>query len=113
MAPDCIFCKIAAGDIPSKRVYEDDEVVAFKDLNPVAPTHFLVIPRRHIAGLSAVGPEDAPVLGKVQAAVAKIAAENGLEDFRVIANNGRGAGQSVDHLHYHLLGGRIMKWPPG
>ncbi len=113
MSSDCIFCKIVAGEIPSKEVYEDEDVLAFEDLHPVAPTHVLVIPKRHIDSVSTATDADAGVLGKVQVAAAKIAADQGLKDFRVVTNNGRGAGQSVFHVHYHLLAGRRMNWPPG
>lgn len=113
MSADCIFCKIVSGEIASKEVYEDEDVLAFQDLNPVAPTHVLVIPKRHIEGLAAATDDDAVVIGKMQVAVAKIAADSDLKDFRVVTNNGRGAGQSVFHLHYHLLAGRRMNWPPG
>lgn len=113
MSQDCIFCKIAEGAVRSQKVYEDDHVVAFKDLNPQAPTHVLIIPRRHIAGLSASGADDEALLGKLQAAARVVAAELKLASFRLVTNDGRDAGQSVDHLHYHLLGGRRMGWPPG
>lgn len=113
MAGDCLFCKIVAGEIASRKVYEDEVSFAFKDLNPVAPTHLLIVPKKHIDGLAAVGEDDRAVLGGVQLAIRKIAADGGLEDFRVVTNNGRGAGQSVFHLHYHLLSGRRMNWPPG
>lgn len=113
LSADCIFCKIVAGEIPSKEIYEDEEVLAFQDLHPVAPTHVLVIPKRHIESLGAAVEEDARTLGRVQIATAKIAAQLDLKDFRVVTNNGRGAGQSVFHVHYHLLAGRRMNWPPG
>ena len=87
--------------------------MAFKDLNPVAPTHLLVIPRKHIARVADAAEEDAALLGRLQIVVGKVAKDAGLKDFRVVTNNGRGAGQSVDHLHYHLLSGRRMSWPPG
>jgi histidine triad (HIT) family protein len=111
---DCIFCKIAAGEINARIVYEDPDLLAFLDLNPQAPTHALVIPRRHIARLTSAGEEDAELLGKIQLAAAKIAKVLKVEGaFRLVMNNGKGAGQSVDHLHYHLLGGRKLMWPPG
>lgn len=110
---DCIFCKIISGEIKSQFVYEDDDVVAFKDLNPQAPTHILVIPKKHIACLSEAKEEDILLLGKIQFAVSKIAKELGLKDFRLVANNGKGAGQSVMHLHYHLMSGRRFLWPAG
>ena len=113
MGPDCIFCRIAEGSVDSRKVAEDGEALAFKDLNPAAPTHILVIPKKHIASLSASGPEDKALLGHLQAFTRDLARDLKLESFRIVANNGRGAGQSVDHLHYHLLSGRRMTWPPG
>jgi histidine triad (HIT) family protein len=110
---DCLFCKIAAGQIPSKTVYADDRVFAFEDIAPKAPTHVLVIPRRHIPTLAEARPEDAALVGEVIARAASIAREKGLEHFRIVANNGEGAGQSVFHLHFHLLAGRPFTWPPG
>jgi histidine triad (HIT) family protein len=111
---DCLFCKIISHQVPGDFIYEDDEMVAFKDIQPKAPTHVLVAPKKHIASLSEAGDEDAPLLGRLQRVAAKIAAEKKITGgFRLVANNGRGAGQSVDHLHYHLLGGRAMNWPPG
>lgn len=110
---DCLFCRIAAGEIPSKKVYEDGDVYAFEDISPKAPTHVLVIPRKHIARLADVTPGDEALLGAVAARAAAIARDRGLSDFRLVANNGEGAGQSVFHLHFHLLGGRAMAWPPG
>ncbi|MFH2204838.1 MAG: histidine triad nucleotide-binding protein [Elusimicrobiota bacterium] len=109
----CIFCKIAEGSISSRKVYEDGDTLVFHDLNPVAPTHLLVIPKKHISSLSASTDEDQGLLGHLQITLRKVAADNELKDFRVVTNNGRGAGQSVDHLHYHLLSGRRMIWPPG
>jgi histidine triad (HIT) family protein len=110
---DCLFCRIANGEIPSKKVYEDENVYAFEDIAPKAPTHVLVIPRKHIARLSDVTPGDVALLGAVAARAAAIARDRGLADFRLVVNNGEGAGQSVFHLHFHLLGGRAMTWPPG
>ncbi|MDD5656875.1 MAG: histidine triad nucleotide-binding protein [Elusimicrobia bacterium] len=111
---DCIFCKIAARRIPSQNVYEDESAAAFKDLNPQAPVHILIVPKKHISGLDACRREDAALLGHLQLVAAKLAAENGIAGgYRLLTNNGRGAGQSVDHLHYHLLGGRPLAWPPG
>ncbi|MBU2572956.1 MAG: histidine triad nucleotide-binding protein [Elusimicrobia bacterium] len=112
--PDCIFCKIAGREINAKFVYETDELAAFQDLNPQAPTHILIITKKHITRLSDCSQEDAPLLGKIQYAAKEIADKAGIaEGFRLVTNNGRKAGQSVDHLHYHLLGGRKMNWPPG
>ena len=110
---DCIFCKIANGEIQSQIIYQDNDVVAFKDLNPQAPSHILIIPVKHIENLAAAQEDDALLLGKVQLAAAKIAKDLGLKDFRLVANNGKGAGQSVFHLHYHLMGGRRFLWPAG
>jgi diadenosine tetraphosphate (Ap4A) HIT family hydrolase len=110
---DCIFCRIVAGDIPSKKVFEDERLVAFEDVSPKAPTHVLIVPRRHIASLSDASPEDEALLGALASRAAAIARDRGLSDFRLVVNNGAGAGQSVFHLHFHLLGGRGMGWPPG
>jgi diadenosine tetraphosphate (Ap4A) HIT family hydrolase len=109
----CIFCGIVEGRIPSKKVFEDDRVYAFEDIAPKAPTHVLIVPKKHIATFSDVSSEDEALLGALAARAAAIAKERGLSDFRLVANNGEGAGQSVFHLHFHLLGGRSMSWPPG
>ena len=112
---DCIFCKIAAGEIPADFVYQDDDVVAFRDITPQAPTHILVIPRKHIATLLETGTETAPLLGRMQHAAVEIARHEGLAErgFRLVTNCLEEAGQSVFHLHLHLLGGRRLGWPPG
>ncbi|HBA61619.1 MAG TPA: histidine triad nucleotide-binding protein [Elusimicrobia bacterium] len=111
---DCIFCKIASGETKARIICEDDDTVAFLDLNPQAPTHVLIIPRRHIDRLSDASEGDAALLGKLQLTAARIARDLSVEKaFRLVTNNGKGAGQSVDHLHYHLLAGRKMLWPPG
>src|SRR5438552_258636 len=111
---NCVFCKIAAGQIPSKIVYQDDDVVAFEDLNPQAPHHVLIIPRRHIGSLPDLTPEDGPLLASIYIAACKIASDLNLENgYRVVTNVGPDAGQSVFHLHFHLLGGRKLRWPPG
>lgn len=111
---ECIFCRIANKELNSRIVLETDDVVAFQDLNPQAPTHILIVPRRHITGLDACQDSDGALLGKIQLAAKELAARFGLQGgYRLVVNNGRGAGQSVDHLHYHLLGGRRMNWPPG
>lgn len=103
---DCIFCKIVKGEIPSKKQYEDGEVLAFDDLNPVSPIHVLIIPKKHIAKVADASEEDTKVLGKIQLVAAKIAKEKGIGDsFRISNANGENAGQSVFHVHYHLLGG--------
>jgi histidine triad (HIT) family protein len=112
--PDCLFCRIVAGEIPSDRVHEDDEVIAFRDINPRAPTHVLVVPRRHVPDVQHLTDADAEMLGRLFAAVRSIAADAGVETgYRVVTNVGPDAGQSVFHLHLHLLGGRTMSWPPG
>jgi histidine triad (HIT) family protein len=110
---DCLFCRIAAGEIPSQAVFSDDRVYAFRDIAPKAPTHVLVIPRKHIAKLADAGEADRELVGEVVARAAAIARDLGLEHYRLVANNGEGAGQTVFHLHFHLLGGRPMTWPPG
>ncbi len=110
---DCIFCGIADGSVKSQLIYEDQDVVAFKDLNPQAPTHLLIIPRKHIARLSEADEQDALLLGKVLLVAKKLAQQFNLKDFRLVTNNGKGAGQSVDHLHFHLMAGRRFLWPAG
>jgi histidine triad (HIT) family protein len=111
---DCLFCRILRGEIPSKKVYEDERTFAFDDVNPQAPTHVLIIPKKHVVGLKEAGPEDAELIGYCQLVAAKIARERGIEGgYRTVYNVGPGAGQSVFHLHLHLLGGRGLKWPPG
>jgi histidine triad (HIT) family protein len=112
--PQCIFCKIAAGEIPASIVHQDDLAVAFEDLNPQAPTHVLIIPRKHFVSLDDATPEDAAVIGHIHMIAAKIAAMRKITaGYRTVLNNGAGAGQSVLHLHLHVLGGRPMQWPPG
>jgi len=114
MSADCLFCKIAAKKIPSKIVYEDADLFAFEDISPQAPTHVLICPRKHFASLDEAVAEDQAVLGKLQLVAAQIARDrNLLEGYRTVLNNGSGAGQSVFHLHLHLLGGRVFRWPPG
>jgi histidine triad (HIT) family protein len=114
MSADCLFCKIAAKQIPSKVLYEDEDVFAFEDIGPQAPTHVLIIPRKHFASLDAAAPEDQAVLGKLQLVAAELARKFKLANgYRTVVNTGEGAGQSVFHLHLHLLGGRAFRWPPG
>jgi histidine triad (HIT) family protein len=115
MDPACVFCRIAAGEIPAQVVYQDDDVVAFRDLHPQAPVHVLVIPRRHVATLVSEGGDRADLLGTLLAAAVRVARLEGLDGqgFRLVANCLEAAGQSVFHLHVHLLGGRPMGWPPG
>ena len=111
---DCLFCKIIEGKIPSKKVYEDERALAFEDITPQAPTHVLIIPKRHIKGLKEAEEADAEILGYCQLVAAKIAKQRGIEDgYRTVYNVGPRSGQSVFHLHLHLLGGRDLKWPPG
>lgn len=110
---DCLFCKIAAGEIPSKKVYEDESVFAFYDIDPQAPTHFLVIPKAHIASCAMIGRENSAVAGHMFEVISEVTEAMGLTDFRVVSNCGPQAGQSVAHLHFHVLGGRDMTWPPG
>ena len=110
---DTIFGKIARGEAPAKIVYEDDRALAFHDVNPQAPTHLLVIPRKPIERLAAAEDADGPLLGHLMMVANRVAADAGLEDFRLVVNNGAGAGQAVFHLHLHVLGGRLLGWPPG
>ncbi|MCK4840068.1 MAG: histidine triad nucleotide-binding protein [Desulfobulbaceae bacterium] len=111
---DCIFCKIVSGEIPANKLYEDDEILAFLDMHPQAPTHFLVIPKKHIKGPADMGAEDITLIGKLVKKGADLAHENGIgSNFRLVMNNGAGAGQTVFHIHLHVLGGRAMNWPPG
>lgn len=112
---DCIFCKIAEKKIPSKIVHEDERAVAFEDVNPQAPIHVLVIPRRHVASVSELQAADAGLLGHLMLTGAAVAKQKGIAEsgYRLVANTGPNAGQSVFHLHFHLLGGRPMHWPPG
>jgi histidine triad (HIT) family protein len=111
---DCLFCGIAAGRIEARRLFQDDDVIAFDDIRPVAPTHVLVIPRRHIASLAALSSEDWPVMTRCLQVVVALTERLGLVDgFRVVANTGPDGGQTVDHFHWHLLAGRAMDWPPG
>jgi histidine triad (HIT) family protein len=111
----CNFCGIVDGKIPAHLVYQDDRVVAFRDINPQAPVHILIIPRKHVAGVLDIAPEDHGLIGAIFKVAATLAREQGIADtgFRVVVNSGSDAGQSVSHLHYHLIGGRRMKWPPG
>lgn len=112
---DCIFCKIVAGEIPADKVYEDDRVIGFRDLNPQAPTHVLLIPRKHIASLNELQAEDEALLGHLFSAAAKVAEQEGFAEsgYRTVINCNDDGGQTVFHIHLHLLGGRRMTWPPG
>ena len=110
---DCLFCKIAAGEIPSTCLYSDEQVYAFQDIDPQAPTHFLVIPRKHIASLAELHDTDAQLAGHCLSVIAQLAGKLGLDGFRVVSNCGESAGQTVQHLHFHVLAGRSLAWPPG
>jgi histidine triad (HIT) family protein len=112
---DCLFCRIVAGAIPSEKVHEDDLVVAIRDIAPRAPTHILLLPREHIASMADVTDDDAALVGRLFAIAAGIARVEGIADagYRLVSNVGRWGGQSVDHLHVHLMGGRAFQWPPG
>ena len=111
---DCLFCKIAAGEIPSTKVYEDGDVLAFRDINPQAPTHRLVIPKQHVADSAAgINAGNSAIVAKCFEVIAKVTKQLGIEEFRVVSNCGASAGQSVFHLHFHVLSGRDMTWPPG
>lgn len=110
---DCLFCKIAAGEIPSKTLYEDERCLAFYDIDPQAPTHFLVIPKEHVASCGALTQEHEALVGHLFTVIATLTKELKLSDFRVVSNCGEQAGQSVFHLHFHVLAGRDMTWPPG
>ncbi|MBR2590245.1 MAG: histidine triad nucleotide-binding protein [Clostridia bacterium] len=111
---DCIFCKIASGEIPTKKVYEDESVIAFYDMDPQAPTHILVIPKAHIAGASDINTQNSAVIAHIFEVIAQIAKDNGFEnDFRVVNNCGARAGQTVHHLHFHVMSGREFTWPAG
>ena len=110
---DCLFCRIVAHEIPAQIVHEDAEVIAFRDIAPQAPTHLLVVPRRHLAALVDARASDEPLLGRLLGTAAEIARRDGLDGYRVVINNGESAGQSVFHLHLHLLAGRRLVWPPG
>jgi histidine triad (HIT) family protein len=109
---DCIFCKIVKGELPAKKVYEDEHVVAFHDINPVAPVHVLAIPKKHITSLLDIQPEDKELIGHLHLSLQKVAAEMGVQEsgFRVITNTGQHGQQTVFHIHYHLIGGRQLEW---
>lgn len=114
-AEGCLFCRILAGEIPADIVYESDTAVAFRDINPKAPTHVLIIPRKHIATINDIGPNDHAIVGSLFAAAREIAAAEGIADegYRAVMNCNEAAGQTVFHLHLHLLAGRALGWPPG
>lgn len=111
---DCLFCKIANGEIPSNKLFEDDEILAYYDIDPQAPVHFLVIPKKHIDSAACLTEQDAALLGRIFAIIAKLTAELGCENgYRVVTNVGEDGGQSVKHLHFHVLAKRSLAWPPG
>jgi len=112
---DCLFCQIIAGKMPATVAYRDEQIIAIRDINPQAPTHILVLPRQHLASVTDAQARDESLLGALLRAAARIAEQEGLQHsgFRLVANTGPDAGQSVGHLHFHLLGGRAMAWPPG
>jgi histidine triad (HIT) family protein len=115
MSSDCLFCKILAGEIPADIVYESETAVAFRDINPQAPTHVLVIPRKHISTINDIEQDDQAIVGSLYTAARDIAVEAGIADegYRAVMNCNEGAGQSVFHIHLHVLGGRVLGWPPG
>lgn len=113
MSEHCLFCKIIAGQIPADKLYEDDDFLAFRDISPQAPVHFLVIPKKHIAGPAFIETEDEQLIGKMMRTGARLAKDLGVDGFRMVLNNGAGAGQTVFHIHLHILGGRQLQWPPG
>ncbi|WP_428609717.1 histidine triad nucleotide-binding protein [Sedimenticola sp.] len=112
---DCLFCKMVTGEIAPDVVYEDDDVLAFRDINPQAPTHVLIVPKRHISTLNDLEPDDARLIGQLSLAAARVAAQEGVADagYRTLINTNREGGQVVFHIHMHLMGGRRMGWPPG
>lgn len=111
---DCIFCKIASGEIPTQCLYEDDRVIAFNDLSPQAPIHFLVIPKEHIKSAAQLTEENAAIVAHIFTVIAQLTEKLGLKNgYRIVNNCGKDGGQSVDHLHFHVLGGRMLAWPPG
>lgn len=111
---DCVFCKIASNEISSKKVYEDDQIVAFNDLDPQAPVHVLIIPKKHIQSADQIADDDTNIIGKIFMVASKIAKELGLKKgYRIVNNCGEDGGQTVPHLHFHLMGGRKINWPAG
>lgn len=112
---NCIFCKIASGEIPSNKVYEDEKVLAFRDIKPMAPVHILVVPKKHYASIMDIPSEDMDITAHITTVIQKIAKDEGIaaDGFRVVINCGKNGGQEVDHLHYHVLAGRNLTWPPG
>lgn len=112
---ECVFCKIAGGEIPTEFLYQDEHLVAFKDINPQAPVHFLVVPKKHIPNLLAINDDDVKLLPAIQKIIVQLTGEMGIAEggFRVVVNTGNHGGQTVPHLHFHVLGGRLLDWPPG
>jgi histidine triad (HIT) family protein len=111
---ECLFCRVMRGELPAKKIYEDKDTFVFEDIRPQAPTHVLILPKKHIEGLDKASAEDAEIIGKCHLVAAQIARDRKIEDgYRTVYNVGPGAGQSVFHLHLHLLGGRPLAWPPG
>ncbi len=113
--PECIFCKIVKGEIPGDIVYEDDKVLAFNDIDPKAPVHILIIPKEHISGVNDIDDKHKGLMGHILTIASKLASEKGIGEsgFRIVVNSGKDAGQAVFHIHFHLLGGRPLAWPPG
>lgn len=112
---DCLFCKIIAGEVPSTKVYEDEYVYAFLDISPQAPTHLVFVPKKHISSTNEICAENSVYIGKIYEAIAKVAKEMGFDEpgYRVVNNCGENGGQTVGHLHFHVLAGRLLQWPPG
>ena len=112
---DCVFCKIVDGEIPADKLYEDDEIIAFYDLSPQAPKHFLVIPKEHITSAQEITEDNSDIIAKIFEVIPKLARQEEIAEkgFRIINNIGKQGGQSVDHIHFHILGGRDLQWPPG
>lgn len=112
---NCIFCKIINGEIPSQKVYEDDRILAFKDINPAAPIHIVIVPKEHISSANEINDSNNDVVGHIFKVAAALAKENGIAErgYRIVNNCGEEGGQSVNHLHFHLIGGRNLQWPPG
>ena len=115
MSEDCLFCKLISGEIPATEVYRDDDIFAFEDINPIAPTHILVIPIKHLSDIKSANEDDQQLLGKILLIANQIATEKGLakDGFRYVINTGKNGGQTVYHLHLHIIGGRSLSWPPG
>lgn len=110
---DCLFCKIAAKELDSETVHESENILAFRDINPAAPTHILVIPKKHVSSAAELTSDDGPLLGEIFETIARLASDAGSNSYRVVTNIGGDAGQTVHHLHFHLIAGRSMSWPPG